>query len=61
MSELDKFGAFFVQNFRDKGLDNLQSILEHKWKAPRLQALQDSVAQMSPEDRRVLQNVVDDF
>ena len=61
MHELDKFGEFFVRNFRYKALDNLQSILEHRWKAPRLQELQDRVARMSLEDKRILHDVVDDI
>ncbi|MBI5724772.1 MAG: hypothetical protein HZA50_12490 [Planctomycetes bacterium] len=61
MNELDKFGEFFVQNFRDKALSRLQFIIERKWKSPSLQSLQNRLARLSSEDKQLIQELTDDI
>ena len=61
MSDLDKFGEFFVQNFRDKALQNLQFLFEQKWKAPSLQDLQGRLAALREAERDLVYELVDDI
>ncbi len=61
MKELDKFGAFFVQNFRDKALDNLLFLFDRRWKAPALQDLQNKIADLNQDQKNLVQELVDDI
>jgi hypothetical protein len=61
MKPLEKFGRFFVENFRDKSLVYLQFMLDGKWKAPDLQALQNKVSNLSPELKALLCEFTDEL
>jgi hypothetical protein len=54
MSPMDKFGKFFVENFRDKSLRHLQFMVDGKWKAPELQSLQDKLSKLPAELRKTI-------
>lgn len=56
---LEKFGAFFVRNLRDKMLDDLEMILQGAWKAPDTQELQKKVAGLSDTDKQTLRDVAE--
>jgi hypothetical protein len=56
---LEKFGAFFVRNFRDRMLHDLEMILQGAWKAPDLQKLQQMVARLGDGDKQMLRELVE--
>jgi hypothetical protein len=56
---LDKFGAFFVQNLRDKMLDNLEMLLGGKLKAPEVQELQRKLARLNDDQKRLVRDLVE--
>ena len=56
---IEKFGAFFVQNLRDKMLDNLEMLLQGKWKAPELRELQRKLARLNEYDKKTLRDLVE--
>jgi len=56
---LDTFGSFFVKNFRDKSLDNLQGLLDGHWKAGELQSLQEKLSSFSPNERTTVRELVE--
>ncbi len=56
---LEKFGAFVVQNLRDKMLDDLEMLLAGKWKAPDLQELQRKLAQLSEDQKKLFRVLVE--
>lgn len=58
---LDKFGAFFVQNLRDKMLDSLEKLLRGDSKAPGDQKLQSQLSSFSKEQKQVLRDTFDDL
>jgi hypothetical protein len=59
MTPLDKFGKFFVQNLRDKALENLEFMLVAWWKAPELQTIQSNLAELPPDARALVREVVE--
>jgi hypothetical protein len=59
MKPLDKFGKFFVENFRDKSLDYLQTMFDGEWKAPELQSLQEKVCKLSPAQQATIRELVE--
>lgn len=61
MNKLDKFGKFFVDNFRDKAFYNLQNICNCQWKAPDLQDLQNKIADLSDDKKLLVCELVDDI
>ena len=56
---LDKFGAFFVQNLRDKMLENLEMLLGGRWKAPEVQELQRKLGQLSEDEKKLMHDLVE--
>jgi hypothetical protein len=44
---LEKFGAFFVRNLRDKMFQDLEKMIRGEWKADGLQKLQERVVRLS--------------
>ena len=56
---LEKFGAFFVRNLRDKMLHDLDMILHGEWKAPGIQELQKRVARLSDADKQTLRDLAE--
>jgi hypothetical protein len=56
---LDKFGAFFVQNLRDRMFDDLEGLLRGEWKAPAIQELQDRVRGLGDAERQMLRDLVE--
>ena len=61
MKSLDKFGRFFVENFRDKALDHLQTMFDGKWKAPDLQPLQEKVSSLSTDLEETVRELVENL
>ena len=59
MDPIEKFGKFFVENFRDKSLEYLLGMFDGKWKAPDLQPLQSKVSNLSPELKAVAYELTD--
>ena len=58
---LDKFGAFFVRNLRDKILDCLETLLAGKSKALEVQELQRKLAQLSEDEKKLVRDLVEDI
>ena len=58
---LDKFGAFFVRNLRDKMLYDLEMLLKGAWKAPDLQDLQTRIAGLSDADKQILHDLAEEL
>ena len=58
---LDKFGAFFVQNLRDKILDHLETLLAGRSKAAEVQELQRKLAQLSQDEKKLVRDLVEDI
>ena len=56
---LDKFGEFFVRNFRDKMLNDLEMLLAGSWKAPAVQGLQERLAAMSDDQRDAIRDTAE--
>ena len=56
---LDKFGAFFVRNLRDKMLDDLEMLFGGKWKALELQELQRKLGQLSQSEKKLVRELVE--
>ena len=54
MNELHKFGEFFVQNSRDKMLDNLEGILAGKWKDAGAIELQEKLGIFTDDQKEVI-------
>jgi hypothetical protein len=54
---LEKFGAFFVQNLRDKMLYDLDMVLRGAWKAPESQELQKKVSNFSDAEKEIVREV----
>ena len=61
MKSLDKFGKFFVENFRDETLDYLQFMFDGKWKAPALQPLQNKVSSLSTDLKATVRELVENL
>lgn len=60
MSEpLDKFGAFFVQNLRDKMLSEAEMLLRGGWKAPELQELQAKLAGLTDAQKQIARGMAE--
>ena len=60
MSEpLDKFGAFFVQNLRDKVLSDVEMLLRGGWKAPELQELQTKLAGFTDSQKQIARELAE--
>lgn len=59
MSPLDNFGSFFVKNFRDKSLHNLQGLLDGNWNAPELQSLQRELSSFSPAQKATVRELAE--
>jgi hypothetical protein len=59
MNPVEKFGKFFVENFRDKSLDYLQTMFDGGWKAPEIQPLQDKVSNLSLDLKATVRELVE--
>jgi hypothetical protein len=59
-TSLDKFGAFFVQNLRDRMLYKLETLLRGHSKAPDLLKLQSQLSDFSDEQKQVLHDAVEE-
>ena len=57
---LDKFGTFLMRNLRDRAIDNYDRLAQGQWKAPKLQALQQDLAAMTEDQRRIVRDCVVD-
>jgi hypothetical protein len=57
---LDKFGELVVTQLRDRALEFFDMLAAGKWKAPRLLTLQDELAGLSDEQRRIVRRCVVD-
>jgi hypothetical protein len=57
---LDKFGQFIVATLRDRAIEQHMVTQAGNWKAPRLQVLQQRLAELSPTQRRLVLDVVVD-
>lgn len=59
---IDKFGAFFIQNFFDKGLERYFNLVEGRLKSPSVAKLIQQLKNCTPEQlslmEKVLQEVV---
>ena len=55
---LDKFGTFLMRNLRDRAIDNYDRLAQGQWKAPKLQALQQDLAAMTEDQRRIVRDCV---
>ena len=60
-TSLDKFGAFFVQNLRDRMLHKLETLLHGHLKAPDLLKLQSQLSGFSDEQKQVLSGVIEEI
>jgi hypothetical protein len=58
---LKNFGAFVVQNLRDKMLDDLEMILRGAYKAPDFEKLQESVATFSDFEKQVVRDIAENI
>jgi hypothetical protein len=56
---LEKFGAFFVQNLRDKMLYQLEMLLRGAWKAPDLLELQKKLSSFGDAEKQVVRDLAD--
>src|SRR5271165_1189754 len=56
---LEKFGAFFVRNLRDKMLYDLDMLLRGAWRAPELQVLQKKDSSFSDAEKQLIRDVAD--
>jgi hypothetical protein len=56
---LDKFGAFIVQNLRDKMLGNLQTLLHGKSKASAVQQMQDKLSRLDENEKQFVWDLVE--
>lgn len=59
-SALDHFGKFFVENFRDKAIEQHEMLIRGKLKAPSVQSIQAWVLSLSSDDRSTLSRLVVD-
>ena len=57
---LDKFGEFMVAKLRDRAIEQHMVTQAGHWKAPRLQSLQRRLAELTPVQRQLVQDVVVD-
>jgi hypothetical protein len=48
---VDKFGKFIVKNFRDKGIDFAEGLLQKHWKAPSLIDIQNEIANLDDNQK----------
>jgi hypothetical protein len=58
---LEKFGAFFIQNLRDKMLDNLERLLRGGSKAPKIQELQNKVSKFSEAQKQTVREIAEEI
>ena len=56
---LEKFGAFLVENLRDKMLGDLDMLLRGGWKAPEAQELQAKLSRLSEAQKEALRDAAD--
>src|SRR5437660_12566945 len=56
---LNKFGAFFVRNLRDRMFDDLETLLRGEWKAPSTQELQDRLKGLKDSEKQILRDLVE--
>lgn len=52
--ELDKFGQFIMENFRDCAIDYYEVLAKGGWKAPSLKPLQTDLSQFTEEQLLVI-------
>ena len=55
---LNKFGAFLVENLRDKGIYFAEGLLTKHWKAPELLKIQNELQSFSESQREITRQVV---
>jgi hypothetical protein len=56
---LEKFGAFFVRNLRDKMLYDLDKLLAGGWKAAEVQELQKDLSSFGDAEKQVVRTLVE--
>ncbi|KAF2081925.1 DUF6547 family protein [Flavobacterium sharifuzzamanii] len=55
---LDIFGEFLVKNLRDKGIENTETLLNHKSKAPSNLKLQTEISQFNESQKELIKEIV---
>lgn len=58
---LEKFAAFFVQNLRDKMLDDLETLLRGGSKAPATQELQNKISKFNEAQKQTIRETAEDI
>ncbi|MGB3149112.1 MAG: hypothetical protein WBB27_00500 [Maribacter sp.] len=58
---LDEFGKFIIQNMRDKQMDNINGLLEGKWKGKDVENLQKQLSKFNGDEKKVISDLVEDI
>gem|GEM_PF-636437 len=58
---LEKFGKFFVQNLRDKMLDDLEMLLRGGSKAPKIQELQNKISNFNEAQKGIVREMAEEI
>lgn len=53
-NELDIFGKFIIENFRDRAISSINTLLNGENKAPSLSSLQTNLSLFSNEEKEIL-------
>jgi hypothetical protein len=56
---LEKFGAFFVQNLRDKMLYDLDMLMRGAWKSPETEELQKKISGFSDVEKQIARDMTE--
>lgn len=54
---LDKFGAFIIRNLHDRVVDDASTLLRGELQSPTTQALQEKLAELTPEQKEVVRQL----